>query len=102
MTTIHKAGLVSCSNGLYPDAAPELDLLQNALSNCGIESLQGRFLYQAEGPASAPASQRAAQLQAFLEDPSLDAVFDVSGGDLANELLDLLDYERLRSTRSLF
>lgn len=102
MNTIHKAGIVCCSNGRTPDFAAQLHQLQTVFSKCGIESFPGQFLYQANGPASGSPQQRAHQLQRFFQDPSMDAVFDISGGDLANELLDFLDYDQLRSSKAIF
>ena len=38
----------------------------------------------------------------FYEDASIKAIFDISGGDLANTILPYLDYERIASVKSNF
>ncbi len=43
-------------------------------------------------PALPPAPERAAELMGFYADADVRAVFDVSGGNLSNELLDRIDY----------
>ena len=48
---------------------------------------------------SAPAAERAEALMALYRDDHVRAVFDVSGGDLANEVLEFLDYDFIRNHR---
>lgn len=47
--------------------------------------------------ASAPRGQRAQELMRFLIDPAVSAILPPWGGELASELLDLLDFESLQS-----
>lgn len=97
MNPIKTAGLVCCSDGLDPQKSENTHRLIRALADCGIKAVPGPFLYQCGSVFSGTASQRAEQLMNFLEDDLIDAVFDISGGDLANEILSKLPFERIRA-----
>jgi muramoyltetrapeptide carboxypeptidase LdcA involved in peptidoglycan recycling len=57
--------------------------------------IEGCSLRQQQKNASAPASERAAELMAALSDPEIAAVLPPWGGELAIELLARLDFARL-------
>ena len=95
-------GVLACS-----DAVPSLDRLHSfcgALEGMGLRprlagTLERRLDAERAGadarpsaPALPPAPERAAELMGFYADADVRAVFDVSGGDLSNELLDRIDY----------
>lgn len=61
----------------------------------GFEVVIGRCMDGA-GHASASAAERAAELMAMLTDPDIRAVVPPWGGELAIDLLPLLDWDRLR------
>lgn len=100
MSLIRKAGLVCCSNGLDPSRQPDTQRLIDSLSECGIEAVPGSFLYAQDRLFSGSAKQRTEQLLCFLQDHTIDAVFDLSGGDLANEVLCCLDPAQLANTNT--
>ncbi|MDO5785102.1 MAG: LD-carboxypeptidase [Eubacteriales bacterium] len=89
---IHKAGIVCCSNGIARQAAGEIQQLSEALVQADIQPVFSPCLYAVDGVRSGSAQQRADCLMRFYTDPEIDAVFDISGGDIANELLPYLDY----------
>lgn len=66
--------------------------MSQALAQAGIKLVYSPCLYAADGVRSGSAEQRADCLMQFYADPHIDAVFDVSGGDIANEVLPYLDY----------
>lgn len=51
------------------------------------------YVYEEKFGRSALAKWRANELMKFYEDDSIKVIFDISGGDLANEVLDYLDYD---------
>lgn len=53
------------------------------------------YIIEREGVESGSAKQRAQALMDFYRDDSVQAVFDISGGDIANGILPYLDYETI-------
>ena len=51
---------------------------------------------------SGTAEERAEALMSFYRDPEIQAILDLSGGDLANELLPYLDYEVIGKSQAEF
>ena len=88
-----KVGLVACSNGQKPVHREELGKLKTYLGFEGITCAESRFLYATDGIAGGTPKERAGELMMFYLDSSIDVIFDVSGGDIANEILDHLDYD---------
>lgn len=93
-----KIALVSCSNGMTESFRPSFFRLLSILQNAGLEVVYGDYLFAGErGTSGQNARQRAAELMKYYCDPSVDAIFDISGGDMANEILPWLDYEAIRA-----
>lgn len=87
-------GVTSPSSGVPDDLRPRLDLCVADLRRRGFEVEVGRCMDGA-GPASAPAADRAAELTAMLTDPRIRAVVPPWGGELAIDLLPLLDFDAI-------
>ena len=91
-----KVGIVGCSGGRAERERSLLAMLGDRLGAMGLEPVWSPYLYAQDGtPCSAPPRQRAEALTELLEDDAIAAVFDVSGGDGANGLLEYLDFDRL-------
>ncbi len=88
-----KAGLVSCSNGQQPDQEANIHCLEEILSEMGITAVAAEHLYAIDGVFGGTAKERAADLMAFYHRDDIDVIYDVSGGDIANEVLGYLDYD---------
>lgn len=86
------------SSGVTAAALPRLDLVLNNLRAHGYRIVEGECLRSEQKDASAPREQRAQELQRFLNDPEVAAILPPWGGELAIELLPLIDFEELRST----
>lgn len=82
------------SSGVGPDLQPRLEFALQWLRDRGFEVVVGECM-SGEQVRSAPAEQRAAELVGFLCDPAVAAVVPPFGGELAIDLLDLLDWDRL-------
>ncbi len=102
MKTIRKAGITCCSNGQPPAVKEELEQLGRVLREGGIEPVFGEHLFAGETVFPGTRQERARELMDFYRDPSVDAVFDISGGNLANEILDELDYRVIRAAGKPF
>ena len=93
-------GFISCSNGwTNNDRSLEMvsSLSRKLKDDFGLETVMGDVLFldketqQTEAPAS-----RAGALLSLYFDASVKAIFDLSGGDLANEILPYLDFEIIK------
>ncbi|MBS6516832.1 MAG: LD-carboxypeptidase [Clostridium sp.] len=92
-----RIALVSCSNGMAESFRPAFLRLLTILEDAGLETVYGNHLFAGkENPAGQNARDRAEELMEYYCDPSVDAVFDISGGDMANEILPWLDYEAIK------
>ena len=58
--------------------------------------------YERYNVFSGTAKERAKILMDAYQDPDIVGIFDLSGGDLANEILDFLDYEAIAKARKPF
>lgn len=97
-----KAAIVCCSNGLSRRRADGLRRLTGVLADMGLEPVQGNFIYEKEDGAAGTAEERAGELMGFFRDSSVKAIFDISGGDYANEILPYLDFDAIGRSRKQF
>jgi muramoyltetrapeptide carboxypeptidase len=89
-----RIAVTSPSSGVGPDLQPRLEVALQSLRDRGFEVVVGECM-SAEQVRSGPKAQRAAELVDFLCDPTVAAVVPPWGGELAIDLLDQLDWERL-------
>ena len=92
----NKVALVVCSNGKAQEDKIKLDKLEEALKSLGLVPIYSNYLYKDEFGRSASAKVRAQEVMKFFSDESIKAIFDISGGDLSNEILDYLDYNIIK------
>lgn len=97
-----KAAIVCCSNGQNIKNREKITQLQKTLGNLGIETVLSDYIYADENGFCGTAKQRAKSLMNFYRDKEVDAIFDISGGDLANEILPFLDYEVIANSDKQF
>ena len=89
------AGLIACSDGLTPERKIIIDEVENALYDIGINAVVSRYLYRPEDAVAVDAKLRAEELMDMIRNPEIKAIFDVSGGNVANEILDYLNYDEI-------
>ena len=87
-------GVTSPSAGVKPGFGPRMRYAYRTLERMGYTIREGQCLW-GRGLLSAPAAQRAEELQQMLLDPSLGVVFPPDGGELLIDILPLIDFERL-------
>lgn len=102
MIKIKKVALVGCSNGQTKEYKTRIDSLVQTLTDLGLMVVQSPFLYEKESIFAGTAKERAESLMEFYRDNTVDAIFDISGGDIANELLPYLNYEQIANTDKMF
>ena len=95
---IQQAGIVCCSDGLAKNQQEQVHNLRDALRQMNILVIMSPYLYQGIGTAK----QKAQALMALYGNDDIHDVFDISGGDLANELLPYLDYKRIADSGKTF
>lgn len=84
------------SSGVPAHLHPRLGLAISALRAKGFRVVEGCCLRQQHKNKSADKHQRAAELMHFLCDPAVKAVMPPWGGELAIELLEMIDFNRLK------
>jgi muramoyltetrapeptide carboxypeptidase len=91
-----KVGVIAPS---FPSAAwfpRRLEVAVDGLrDSLGVEPIVAPHVFDAHGYVSGSPNARAAELQGFLEDPSIRAIFTTLGGFNSNELLSHLDFSRI-------
>ena len=103
---MRKIALVACSNGLEVRKKGSVEELCAYLEGLGFTPCVSPCLYEKDpvfcSVFSGTAEERAEALMSFYRDPEVQAILDLSGGDLANELLPYLDYEVIGKSRAEF
>lgn len=90
-------GLISCSNGLNENMEGAITNLVNILNSLNINVVISKSLYRNLDGTTLDAEFRANELMKFYNDNSIKAIFDLSGGDLCNEILDYIDYSTIKN-----
>lgn len=91
-----KVAVVCCSNGLSLDCVGVVEQLEESLVVAGLEVVKSPYIFQKQSIFSGTAIQRAEILMQFYEDKSVQAVFDISGGDIANEIFPYLNFQKIQ------
>lgn len=95
-------GIVACSNPLSGSQRQEVERLLSLLErNFSLIPHCGSTLWE-ELSQDRPACLRAKDLMQLYRNHRIKAIFDVSGGDLANEILPYLDYEEINTHNKPF
>lgn len=95
--------IISCSNGLQESARPTLDKLLDILSSLGLNVILSSAIYvKDDWLSSGSGKERGKELMKLYKDSSIDAIFDVSGGDLANEVLEYIDFDIIKNNPKPF
>lgn len=92
-----RVGLSACSNTPVEWDKVQIDTLCTRLQEVGLVPVCSPCLRYEGGPFSATPKERANSLMHFFLDDSIRAIFDVSGGDLANQMLEYLDFSLIRN-----
>ncbi|MCI8635769.1 MAG: LD-carboxypeptidase [Eubacterium sp.] len=88
-----KVGIVCCSNGLSNTRKEIVGQLAAYLKETGLVPVFSRYLYASDTVFSGTGQERAQMLMEFYRDSQIQAIFDISGGDIANEVIPYLDFE---------
>lgn len=95
-------GIVSCSDARKEKERENIKTLCKELQNIGLNLIISDYIYSKEGTFSGSGEERAATLMDFYRDSRIKAIFDISGGDMCNEILDKLDYDIIKKGNKMF
>ena len=98
-----KIGIISCSTGLSIRNKNIIDELKLNLKSLYIDMVEGDTLYAKEyNLFSGTGEEKARALEKLFLDKDIKMIFDISGGDLANEVLDFLDFNLIKENPKPF
>lgn len=97
-----KVGIVCCSNGQKQANQNKIEQLNETLLSIGLRPVLSLFIYEKEYVAAGTAKERADSLMDFYKDEEVKAIFDISGGDIANEILPYLDFDVIAGAGKVF
>ena len=91
-----KIALVVCSNGKNIEDKDRLEKLESILVEMGLVPIFTKYIYKDKIGRGEKAQVRVEELMSFYKNKEIKAIFDISGGDIANEVLDYLDYDVIK------
>lgn len=97
-----KIAIMVCSNGQQESYKDKINHLLTQIRQIGFEPVCSDFLYERDSYFSGTGEERARALMDFYENLEIAAIFDISGGDIANEVLEYLDYEIIKQNPKPF
>ena len=97
-----KVGLSACSDGQLKEWQQQNIDLRKILAGMGVESLMAEHIYAMQDAFSGTDVERAEDLMRFYRDDSVEAIYDISGGDLANGVLKYLDWDVIANSKKTF
>lgn len=97
-----KIGIVCCSNGQKIEYKKDIEKLGEILQSKGFSPVFSEYIYENNVCFSGSARERANALMDFYCDEDVIDIYDISGGDIANEILPYLDYEVIKESNKRF
>lgn len=97
-------GIICCSDGRKEGDKLRIERLKQVLkTEFGLQVVFARTIFQSEAtPYSGSAKERAAELMKLYQHAEVKVIFDISGGDAANQVLPYLDFDTIRKARKPF
>ncbi len=95
-------GLVACSNGLSKKHEKYIDGLVSILKENNIEVVISPYIYSNKTICSTSARNRADILNQMFANEYITDIFDISGGDIANEVLIYLNFNTILKSKAMF
>lgn len=97
-----KIGIVACSNGQPLSYKTKIEELLKVITEIGLTPVCSDFIFQKYSVFSGSPKERAKALLKFYNDVEIKAIFDISGGDIANEILEYLDFNLIKNNSKPF
>lgn len=97
---MNSVGIVACSNAQKAERRGQNQNLIHFLEKTGKKVLVSDCIYEKDGVFSGTGEERAAELMKLFSNPDVQDIYDISGGDMANEILDHLNFELIKKSRA--
>ncbi len=97
-----KVGLSACSSGHLPEWEEQITELVDVFTSMGIEAVPVPHIIRTIDDFSGTDEERASDLMSLYADDSIEAIYDISGGDLANGVLKYLDFDVISKSDKTF
>ncbi len=97
-----KIAIVCCSDGQPRKYEDQIKTLVKQLRAIGLTPVFSDYIYEQDTVASGTGKQRAESLMNFYREGQIKGIFDISGGDLANEILPFLDFSVIGQADKMF
>ncbi|KEQ16816.1 S66 family peptidase [Endozoicomonas numazuensis] len=94
-----RVAITAFSSGVSEPYHARLDQCLEDLRSQGLEVVEGKCLRSDKNYVSAPLEQRASELTSFLVDDSIDAIMPPWGGEIAMDLLSVLDFTQIAKAK---
>ena len=97
-----KVAIVACSNGLDESMRITLCKLVQELESLGLVVETSKKIFKENSIFNGSNAEKAEILMDYYKDSSIKAIFDISGGDLANTVLDYIDFDIIEKNPKFF
>ena len=100
-----KIALIACSDGLKDSEKQreKCNQLIMFLKKCNLEVVEADTIFREDGHIySGKPEERAKWLNKFFSDKTIKYIFDVSGGDSGNEILEYIDYNIAAESKAVY
>ncbi|MBE6048500.1 MAG: LD-carboxypeptidase [Clostridium sp.] len=94
-------GIISLSNGLNTEDEQTINALTTKLKSLGIDVVKSKAIFK-QNNLTLPPKIRAKELMKLYKNSNIDMIFDVSGGDAANSVLDYIDFDIIKENPKKF
>ena len=95
-------GIIGCSNGQSENNRDLIDSLITLFKTNHQDVIVGKYIYENERTSPLNGQQRAKELMNMYDHPEITDIYDISGGDMANEILDDLDFDKIKKSSKVF
>lgn len=95
-------GLVACSNLIDSERKGEIETLVKILKELGVKVVLSEYLYKEQLEFKGRGENKSRALMKMYDNEKVKAIFDISGGDLANEVLLGLDFDKIKKANKPF
>ncbi|PRR81132.1 S66 family peptidase [Clostridium vincentii] len=89
-------GIISLSNGIPTKNKYIIEELELLLKSINIKIIKASTIFAVVGSSYGTGQERGQELMKLYNNPTIDGIFDVSGGDLANEVLNYIDFSVIK------
>lgn len=89
--------IVGCSNAQLTSYKKRINELLETIKSLGLIPVCSNHIFEKYSVFSGTGKERADALMNFYIDDNIKAIFDISGGDVANEVLEYLDFDTIHN-----